>query len=322
MVLFSAINRCLESWNVREKEFKHKAKAKLVGTVGAKLITMIYGIISRGNPLGFILGDLVVKPITSVSLLSAKIRRNSAAVLNVSINELFEAAKEYRSYPLYNLPANTLITLGTQLPVYLLSLYFAPATTGYYSLAVSMINAPTQILGLSFAQVFFQKANETFQLNATELPMITRKFFKRLLYVAVLPFALIAVFGDVIFQVVFGTNWEIAGEFASYLSIMAYMNFISISICSLYRVLRLEKLQFYIILFGASILVAGLTVSITLNSSHYLVLIYSLVNALLQIALIAVILKKIKVSSKLLVQAILLLALVTLVLYIFRMLFL
>lgn len=320
IVLLTGINRSLDLWNVRAKEFIQGAKAKVVGVVGAKFLTIIYGVLSQGSPLGFVMGDLLAKPITTFSLLGKSIRKNSPELLNISISQICAVAKEYKNYPIYHLPANSLIALSTQLPVYLLVLHFDSATVGHFSLASSLINAPTQIIGVAFAQVFFQKASETFHANPILLGTITKRFFKRLIYVAVLPFSTIVVFGDLIFTAVFGSNWELAGTFASYLSIMAYMNFISASISTLFRVMRHEKLKFYLILSGAFFLVAGLLVSLTFNISDYLVIVYSGCCTLLQFTLVAVVLHRIKLDSmKLLTESIVILILGILFMYSVRL---
>jgi O-antigen/teichoic acid export membrane protein len=288
VVLFTGINRCLSSWNVRAKEFKQGAKAKIYSTVGAKLLTIGYGVASLGSPIGFVFGDLLTQPLTTYSLLSKSIKKNWPEIYKFSFRRIFQVAIEYRSYPLYNLPSSTLIVLSTQLPIYLFSLYFTPAIAGHFSLSISLISAPTQLLGIAFAQVFFQKATETFQKSPHELAAITLKYFRRLIYVGAFPFALIAVFGDLMFITIFGPNWQLAGNFASYLSLMAYMTFLATSISSLFRVLRREKLQFYITFLGSCLLVIGLIISLSFHSSHYLVITYSVVTASLQVGLMAI----------------------------------
>lgn len=319
IVLLTGINRSLEFWNVRAKEFIQGAKAKVVGIVGAKLLTIIYGVFSQGSPLGFVIGDLLSKPFTTFSLLGKSIRKSSSLLLNISMIRIWSVAKEYKNYPIYHLPANSLIALSTQLPVYLLVLRFDSSTVGHFSLASSLINSPTQIIGVAFAQVFFQKATETFHANPILLGTLTKRFFKRLIYVAVLPFSIIAVFGDLIFATVFGPNWEMAGIFASYLSVMAYMNFVSVSISSLFRVIRQEKLQFYLILSGACLLVIGLFVSLTFNVPGYLVIIYSVCGTILQLILMAVVLYRIKLDSlRLLTESIAILILGILFIYTVR----
>ncbi|GJM28472.1 MAG: polysaccharide biosynthesis protein [Cyclobacteriaceae bacterium] len=320
MVLLSAVNRTLELWNIRTKEFKQGAKAKVVGIVGAKLVTIAHGALNAGNPLGFILGDLISKPITTVSLLSKSIKNEWRGLLNFSFKGIIAAAKEYRNYPLYNLPANTLIGLGGQLPVYLLALDFNSAVVGHFSLAVSLINAPTQLLGVAIAQVFFQRASETYHSNLNELRSFTRKFFKRLIYIAVVPFSLIVVYGDVLFAFVFGENWQLAGVFAGYLSVMAYATFISTSISSLLRVFRLEKLQFYIVLSGAFLLTIGMFISLKFETYYALVIAYSCISFLLQFTLVAITLKKTQVRALgLLAESIIALFLMVAFMYSLRM---
>lgn len=319
IVLFTGLNRCLDYWNIREKEFKQGAKAKVVAIVGSKLLTIIYGVFSKGNPFGFIIGELLGKPITSYALVSRAIRKDLPNVWTFSFSRMIRTAQNYKRYPIYSLPANTLITFATQLPIYLLSLYFASSVAGHFSLAISLINAPTQVIGMAAAHVFFQKAVETYQSDPERLGEITKKLFKKLTYIAVVPFSIIAVFGDLIFTTIFGSDWELAGKFASYLSIMAYLNFISVSVSSLYRVIRKEKLQFYIISSGALLLTIGLFLALRFQTSNHLVMAYSIISAILQFFLIAVVLTKIKLRPfPLLTELIAVLTFGILFVYLFR----
>jgi len=293
VVFFIGINRCLEYWNIRRKDFKQGARSKVIGVVGAKLITLGFGLVSKGNPLGFIIGDLFAKPLTSVSLLSSYIRSNWRKLLRFSWNHLRIVAKEYKDYPLYNLPGNTLITLGTQLPVYLIAYLFSTSEVGQFSLANSLINAPVQLVGLAFAQVFFQKVSELNHRKPSEISLVTKKYFRVLNLVAVMPFAIIVVFGSSIFKIVFGTEWELAGRFASIMGTMAYLTFISVSVNSLYRVMRIEKLQFYIVLGGSVRLSLALLSATSFDSVIIVIVAYSIASSVLQLVLMGTVLRKV-----------------------------
>ena len=276
---FTALVRYIDFWNVRETEYRTAAKAKVISIISSKLFTILLGVITKGSVSGFILGDLSSRPIQVVALLSRSVRREWKRVRQVSWPRVRWAAREYRDYPLYNMPANGLTVLAAQLPVYLLSYYYQIESTGHFTLAYSMTAAPIQVLGLSIASVYYQKAAQAAQTDAEKVRILTRKLFNRLILLGAVPFGLLVTFGREIFMVVFGSNWETAGTFASYMAFMAFCNFISVSFTSLYRVFRREKLQFLINLAGSILLCLGMFVALRFETEYYLVVAFSAISA-------------------------------------------
>ena len=318
-VLFTGLNRCLDYWNVRETEYKTGATAKIISVIGAKIFTIGLGLFTKGSIFGFILGDLLSRPIHSYALISKSIRKDLTRVRTLSWPRIIATAREYKNYPLYNMPANGLIVLAAQLPIYLLTFYFGASMTGHFSLAYSLTAAPIQVLGISVASVFYQKAVETQQKNPLGLGRITVKLLNQLILIGALPFGALVVFGDLIFVTVFGNNWQLAGIFAGYMGFMAYANFISVSLTSLFRVMRRERLHFYINLSGSIILCAGLFLAINKGNAHYLVLVFSIVSAFLHLILILIACRVISVNpAKSLAKLVGSISLVILIMYLIR----
>ena len=288
MVFFTGVNRSLDYWNVRETEYRKGASAKLVSVIGAKALTIGIGILTKGNIIGFILGDTLFRPIHTYALLSRSIRQNLHLLSKISLPNIYRVAREYKNYPLYNMPANGLIVLTAQMPIYLLSLYFGANMTGQFSLAYSLTAAPIQILGMSVASVFYQKAVELQHKSPKSVKNITGKLLDKLVLFGVLPFGILVIFGDIIFIKVFGIKWRMAGEFAGYMGFMAFVNFISVSLNSLFRVVRKEKLQFYINLIGTLLLCVGMFFAIRYGSAYQLVIVFSLIISIMHLVAITV----------------------------------
>lgn len=295
-VFFTGLNRCLDYWNVRETEYKKGATAKVASVIGAKTFTIVLGILTKGNVLGFLLGDLLSRPIHSYTLLSKSIRSSWKGLRKISFQKIKRVAKEYKNYPLYNMPASGLIVLSSQLPVYLLSWFFGSVLTGHFSLAYSLISAPIQVLGMSVASVFYQKAVDIRHNQPAQLTQVTAKLFNRLAMIGALPFGVLIVFGETLFIAVFGANWEVAGTFASYMGIMAYTNFLSVSLTSLFRVIRKEKLHFVINLVGAACLSLGLFMAINFGTGYQLVMVFSVIGTAINLVSIAIACSLVKIN--------------------------
>ena len=312
----TGISRCLDYWNVRVKEYRKGATSKVASVISAKVSTIILGIISRGDITGFIIGDLISRPIQVLTLLSKSIRNDWYRLTQVSWPRIRWTAREYRDYPLYNMPAEGLTVLVAQLPVYLLSFYYNAEATGYFSLAFSITAAPIQVLGLSVASVYYQQAAEAHGQDPAKMITMTCKLFNKLILLGAIPFGVLIVFGDKVFVAIFGANWETAGVFGSYLAFMAFTNFISVSFTSLFRVLRREKLQFYINLAGSVLLCLGLLIALNSGDEHYLVLAFGFVSSVVNLFALGIAFRLAGIGPiKLLAKMIAIISLVILVLY-------
>ena len=286
MVLLVGLNRCLEYSNVHEKKFPKNARAKMTTLTSAKLFTVGAGLLTKGQSIGLIAGELLSKPLGSALLYSRSFM--DCLQSPSSRHNILKAGLEYRNYPVYILPANLIQAISKQLPIYLFSFYFGSEITGWFSLANTTLNLPILLMGTSAAYVFYQKAAETYQESPQNLAEISRKLFNSLAYLGVLPFSVLCVFGDVLFRIILGDNWETAGILASYLSLFGFLQFISLSIGSLYRILRQERLQFQLNLAGALLLSLGLIGGIALDSYIYMVLIFAGIGVLFELLIVSV----------------------------------
>ncbi len=300
IVFFVGINRCLEYSNVHEKKFPKNAKAKMSTVISAKVFTIGAGLLTKGQPIGLIVGELISKPLGSILLYSKSFL--ASLVSPSSRSQIINAGMEYRNYPGYILPANLIQAISKQLPIYLLSFYFGSQITGWFSLANTTLNLPILLMGTSAAYVFYQKAAETYHEKPQNLAALSNKLFNSLSFLGILPFSVLFVFGDVLFRVILGDNWETAGKLASYLSLFGYMQFISLSIGSLFRILRKERLQFQLNLAGAIILTLGLFFGLSLNDYTALVIIFSGIGVLFELVIVSVVFSNIGFSPWYVIQ--------------------
>ena len=285
-VFIIGVNRCLEFFNVQQKRFSNNAKSKMTTIISSKVMAVGAGLATKGHMIGLVLGELLSKPLGTVLMYGKSIK--SHVQIKSTLSDLQQVARSYRNYPRFVLPANLLQSLSKQLPIYLLSFYFGSQITGWFSLANTTLNLPIMLMGTSAAYVFYQKAAETHQQNPQNLGQITKRLFSSLSVLGIVPFSVLFIFGDILFKIILGNNWETAGKLAGYLSVYGYMQFISLSIGSLFRILRQERLQFQINLVGAVVLTAVLFLVLAFNDHFALVIVFSGVGALIELGIIAI----------------------------------
>lgn len=218
LLLLLNLNSIMYTWYIREKAFSKRVGVDVATTLAGRGFTIGYGLWSGGSVAGLILGDLFNRLTATVTLLAGGIGRQ--------LTELWQAfnwarirsvAREYREFPLYFLPANYIQTLSTQLPIFLLGGGFGSSVVGLYAFSVGLLELPINLIGNAIAPVFLQKATEIHAREPERLPQLTLELYYKMLYLGVMPFGIITVYGDWLFRVAFGARWEAAGLFTAYL---------------------------------------------------------------------------------------------------------
>ena len=245
-------------WLVRMKAFGRSASIGGGTNLVLRLFNLGYGWLSQGAAHGLILGETLVRG-AGIGVYWVALRPFSPGrvLRDWDLSRIRDAWKEFRNCPRYVFPERWVALLGLQLPIYLLS--SDPVVVGQFSMASGLLLLPLRLFGFSLGVVFNQKAAETFHRDPADLARITRHFFYRLLATGVLPFAAITVLGDIVFQVVLGGEWRMAGVFAAWLGAFFFFRHLSEPIINLFNVHRRERqmLQFQAVLLGARAVVVS-----------------------------------------------------------------
>ena len=110
--------------------------------------------------------------------------------------------------------------------------------------------------------MFLQKATETYAQEPARLPGICLDLYNKLLYLGLLPFGIITVYGDLIFRIVFGARWEAAGMFSAYLGYYYVFRLASYATSPIYAVLRRQRLALWGVVLLVVVRAASLGVGI------------------------------------------------------------
>ncbi|HMC97255.1 MAG TPA: hypothetical protein VKG92_06370, partial [Flavobacteriales bacterium] len=199
------------------------------------------------------------------------------------------AALEYKRYPLLIFPERWVALLGAQLPLFLLADDLT--MLGHYALGSSLLLIPLRLLGFTFSPVYLQKASETVEKEPEVLGRITKGLFQRLFWIGVVPFALLAFFGDELFRIVMGDAWRDAGVITAYLGAFFFFRLLTEPMTTLFNVLRREHLM---LIFGVVLTILRLAAMLAALywglGSGGMILAYALVSLLSYIVLTAMLL--------------------------------
>ena len=239
----------LNIWAVRNKCFGTIAKIKLKQSFVANGIKIA----------GFKFAEITLLLAVTLSALVGIFNLLCAAITQFNFSRLSwkslkESLIQYKRFPLFSTPGTILNTASRSLIPVALGLLFSAETAGQYALANQMILLPMTLIGVSVSQVFLSEAQSAYQ-NRT-LGSLIKKFQSKLIMIAVPIAAILAIFGPVLFEFAFGSQWRASGEFARYMAPWFLLQFISSPLSMVFSVVSKE--HFYLIwqaiLFGISVI--------------------------------------------------------------------
>lgn len=238
-IFFLSLFKSLNYWFNRKNKFKDIAKSKVVASSGNSLIAIITGIFKKGS-YGLIFGWIAGQFASAVYLAGKFLSKDKIQLRNIRKIKLIATLRRYKKFPLFDTWSELLNVLSVQLPIIILSQYYTENITGYYSFAYKILLLPFSLLAFSMGQAFFNKANELKQ-SGKDVAVFTFGVFKKLVLISFFPLVGIAFFGDIIFPIVFGKEWVIAGEYSRIFSLWIFIIFISSPLTNLFAVYERQR---------------------------------------------------------------------------------
>ncbi|HHF3118521.1 TPA: lipopolysaccharide biosynthesis protein [Vibrio alginolyticus] len=152
--------------------------------------------------------------------------------------------KKYNDFPKYRAPQLLLNPLSRSLPIFFLSYSFGLSVVGQYTLAISMLSLPAVVIGNAIGDVFLKKVTQEFN-SGNDIYTLVFKTTGLLFLVAFIPFSIVYIWGESIFSVFFGEEWNEAGIFASYIAIWQFFGFSNKCCTVTLPVISMNKFYFY-----------------------------------------------------------------------------
>lgn len=276
------------NWAVRKKLFQLMARVAVINALiqnGLKAAIGLFAPFAWGLITVATLGNAM-----NAALYYFGIRKQSYQELSDEYKSLrqMELAKKYGDFAYYRTPQIVLNAASESMPVLMLTALFEPAAAGFYALGKLVLGAPTQLLGQSVRTVFYPHFNETIQSGRSGTELLLKATCS-LAGIGLVPFVIVMALGPWLFALVFGNEWIVAGEFASWLAMWAFVGFINRPSVAAIPVLKLQGffLSFEILstLFRAGALYFAY---VTYGTALSAVISFSLVSALLNAVLISV----------------------------------
>lgn len=278
--LFCGFYETLSSYATRIKAFKSIAKTK----VNQSFIGAAVKIISGFTPLGIsglLMGQAYSQAGSSYTYIKAFGAELKDSLRHINLRRTLRTARFYADFPLYRLPSQFLLTFSIQAPLLLTGKIFGVAAVGQLGLAVSVLSLPVILFGVSAGQAYYAETAKLGAGRAAEIYELSKQVAKKLFLVSLIPFAVLQLFGEPLFVLVFGEPWHHAGQFASMLSISLLAQFIVVPIINVLTVLGRQRMFLMFNIMRTVSIVAVFSVCGYLDmTQNGVIFVYSLVLAL------------------------------------------
>lgn len=220
------------------------------------------------------------------------------ALFTFKIKDFIDVIKSNKRYVQYQLPANLISQFKNQLPTFFIEAFFGAKILGYYSVSVKLIKIPINLLANAMGRVFFKTVSDM-KRAGKELGGFVYKSLTKSMKIAVIPLSLVFAFGDIAIQILYGKDYDVAGNILRIVILQNYLVFIMTTVQGIAVTLEKQKNVMVSCIAQAVSIVAGMGIGKYVFDNIYLAVgIYSVLIIICNLAYFCSLLKSVNVSIK------------------------
>lgn len=283
----------LENWNVQKRNFKAISQTKISQSVFGNLSKIIFGLLNFKIP-GLLFGQIISQSGGIIPL--AKDLPLRVKFFRIAIKNKLYLLKEHIDFPLYRLPSQLLLTFSLYFPIFFFNYSYGENITGQLSMAFISLAIPISLIGQSISQVYYAEIAKITRNAPKKILELTNSIIIKLFLLSIPPTIILYLFGENLFLLFFGQEWEIAGKLIETLSISILFQFISSPLVNIFTVFSRQKELIFINLIRTILLILSFYLSYNYKLNYIqCTLVYTLVisiNYVYTIARIYTVLRK------------------------------
>lgn len=255
------------------------AKSKVIYSTSLIVFQLGIGLLGLTD-VGLIIGFFVG---TAAHALALRFQGVKSFRLKYTFNYkiLVATFRENRVMLTQNAPHATINSVANNVPFFVLNRFFSEAVTGYYLMAMRLIQMPIQLVSEAISNVFSQRAVVLSKSDGQLRPFMVN-LYTILALIGFTPFLVIALFGQTIFGILFGSEWVEAGLFASILSPALFLVLI-VGPTSYVPIIFDEQYRAFVLgVIYAVLRLAALFIGVYFDNYYLCIMLYSLVICAMQ----------------------------------------
>ncbi|HNI02666.1 MAG TPA: oligosaccharide flippase family protein [Chitinophagales bacterium] len=170
---------------------------------------------------GLIFGFISAQSIAALFLL---IINRSIFKSIISFDEMKNHFQVFSQFPKFGVLSSLINTITQNGIIPSIVYFFGNTLGGFYTMGSKVIAVPSGLYQTALTQIFMQQAAH---LTPTELHKMSRKILYFGFSIGIMPSILILIFGANIFSFLFGEEWQVAGNVASYIVLWYFVGALS-----------------------------------------------------------------------------------------------
>ncbi len=224
-IMLRAAYQILSLWATRERAYQIISKTNVSQSVSGAIAKIILGLMGF-KPYGLLLGH-ILNEAGGLILLARSFWASFRLYWKfLRWQRMWAVAWHYRDYPLYRVPARTLMLFSAQAPLILSAMIYDSEVTGQLALAFSMLALPVSLSSRTTAKAFYAEASSLGARNSEEIREMLASILKRMAAIGIIPTLFIYFLSPQLFPTIFGDEWGQAGVFASNLAVSLALQFL------------------------------------------------------------------------------------------------
>lgn len=243
-VFLVALNQVYNIWNLRNVNYLWQAKIRIVQSFSRAIFSVFLAFILNSF-WGLIIGSLFSHLLVSILHQYKKNNLLKMAFHFYDKKRLKQAFERFDNFPKIMLPAKIIESFTTYLPTFIILPVFGAEAAGYFFLANTVVRLPVTFVSSAVAEVVRERMSKAIN-NRKLLKKIYIKVFLNLTMFSFLGFSILAFLAPMVFRLVYGKEWELAGSFTQILSIMYFFQFISGPLSTVFILKEKQKQDFII----------------------------------------------------------------------------
>ena len=251
--------QALGYWFNKSASYKILSNARIINSASTTFFTIFFGLIfknSWGLLLGYFTGNILQllfyfnRDKLIIKVFQKSFRKDLSILL---------IAKRYINFPLVNLPQAFLNAIQFNILIYLIDFCFSKNDVGNVSLALRIMLLPVNLIGASLAQLIYKEAVDSYN-NGLPLYQLTNSYIKKS-FLIYLPVFICFLLSPFLFQIIFGSKWESAGNYTVLLAVWFFADFIKAPIAQLVLIMNKQKEWLYASIAGITLIITTFFIS-------------------------------------------------------------
>ncbi len=298
-IWLSSSYAALQLWTTRKKKFPVIAKTRMTQAIGGASTQVGLGWVGIA-PLGLVLGQMISSSAGIIGLARHALKHDRVVLHSVAWSEMRRIFFEYGRFPKYSMLESLANSASAHLPILIIAAMVAGPEAGFLMLAIKVMASPMSLIGAAVSQVYLSRAPE--ELQAGTLSKFTANTLGGLAKIGVGPLIFAGILAPVVFPIIFGTQWQRAGELVCWMTPWFGMQFLASPVSMTLHVTKNQRTALILQILGL-VLRVGTVAIFGYLARNFIIESYAISGFVFYVIYLCVVIKIAKVKNKELLRA-------------------